>query len=60
MLVAYPLPDKGLRYPIRRGSGLFIYLLGVWRCLLGISKKTFHAFLLPYNRQLWNVDDTVE
>ena len=24
MLVAYPLPDKGYRYPIRRGSGLFI------------------------------------
>lgn len=24
MLVAYPLPDKGYRYPMRRGSGLFI------------------------------------
>lgn len=24
MLVAYPLPDKGYRYTIRRGSGLFI------------------------------------
>jgi hypothetical protein len=24
MLVAYPLPGKGYRYPIRRGSGLFI------------------------------------
>lgn len=24
MLVVYPLPDKGYRYPIRRGSGLFI------------------------------------
>ena len=24
MLVVYPLPDKGHRYSIRRGSGLFI------------------------------------
>ena len=24
MLVDYPLPDKGDRYPIGRGSGLFI------------------------------------
>lgn len=24
MLVAYPLPDKGYPYTIRRGSGLFI------------------------------------
>lgn len=46
LLVAYPLPDKGYRYPIRRGSGLFIYLLGVWRCLLRDKQESFHAFFV--------------
>ena len=44
MLVVYPLPDKGYRYPIRRGSGLFIYLLGVWRCLLRDRQEVIPRF----------------
>ena len=44
MLVAYPLPDKRYRYPIRRGSGLFIYLLGVWRCLLRDKQEIIPRF----------------
>ena len=46
MLVAYPLPDKGYRYPIRRGSGLFIYLLGVWRCLLRNKQEIIPRFFV--------------
>ena len=44
MLVAYPLPGKGYRYPIRRGSGLFISLIGVWRCLLEDRQETIPRF----------------
>ncbi len=44
MLVVYPLPDKGHRYSIWRGSGLSIYLLGVWRCLLE-DRQEHHSTL---------------
>lgn len=44
MLVAYPLPGNGYRYPIRRGSGLFISLIGVWRCLLEDKQEIIPRF----------------
>ena len=46
MLVAYPLPDKGYRYSIRRGSGLFISCQAFGDASLGINKKSFHAFFV--------------
>lgn len=46
MLVAYPLPDKGYRYPIRRGSGLFICSLAFGDASLKINKKSFHALFI--------------
>ena len=59
MLVAYPLPGKGYRYPIRRGSGLFIYLLGVWRCLLEDKQEIIPRFFrIITKRQIRNGGDT--
>lgn len=46
MLVAYPLPDKGYRYSIRRGIGLFIMRMGVWRCPLE-DRQEHHSTLEP-------------
>ena len=65
MLVVYPLPDKGYRYPVRRGSGLFIYLLGVWRCLLEDRQEIIPRFFVYLNvffgmvktsKLEWNID----
>ena len=59
MLVAYPLPDKGYRYPIRRGSGLFISLIGVWRCLLEDKQEIIPRFFrITTKRQIRNGGDT--
>lgn len=59
MLVEYPLPDKGYRYPVGRGSGLFISCLGVWRCLLR-DKQEHHSTLSYINNksQIGNGGDT--
>ena len=44
MLVAYPLPDKGHRYTIRRGSGLFISCQAFGDASLGINKNIIPRF----------------
>lgn len=59
MLVAYPLPDKGYIYPTRRGSGLFISLIGVWRCLLEDRQEIIPRFFrISIKRQIRNGGDT--
>ena len=58
MLVAYPLPDKGYRYSIRRGSGLFIMRMGVWRCPLE-DRQEHHStlFCITTKSQIGNGGD---
>ena len=44
MLVAYPLPDKGNRYTVRRGSGLFISCWAFGDASCKINKNNIPRF----------------
>lgn len=59
MLVVYPLPGKGHRYSIRRGSGLFILCQVFGDTSLGINKNIIPRLLFyPLKRQFGNGCDT--
>ena len=52
-------PAKGYWYPIRRGSGLFISLIGVWRCLLEDEQEIILRFFrIISKRQIRDGGDT--
>ena len=50
MLVVYPLPLEESIYRLRRGSGLFISVLGVWRCLSNNKLNNVLRFLYLFNQ----------
>ncbi len=53
MLVAYPLPDKGLRYSIKAWEWTVYFDNGVWRCLRDDKlNNVLRFFLLNFNRQI--------
>lgn len=50
MLVVYPLPDKGISISDMAWEWTVCFVSGVWRCLVKINKKSFHAFVFqPLN-----------
>lgn len=62
MLVAYPLPDKGYRYPIRRGSGLFITLKAFGDASIEVCSKSIvpRFFMFGHSIQIakqWDVSE---
>lgn len=60
MLVAYPLPDKGYRYTIRRGSGLFILYRAFGDASEKIDKNIVPRLFIFHQCLLGNGADTYE
>ena len=52
MLVAYPLPDKGLRYSIKAWEWTVYFDNGVWRCLRDDKPNNVLRFSFLYKHYL--------